>query len=131
VPEGSLFYKEVKFVADFFISEAITRKINRRPADFFKHENLAIFMNSPEFQEFQKSYEYPESAVMTSLRNSLGMQETSLSYLTVGNQPRLLSRGELRSQSGFGERRESKRINESRHIYHKKEHSNNLVPNAG
>ena len=51
VPEGSIIHKEVKILSDFFVQETITRKINRRPYDFFNYENFAYYINSREYKE--------------------------------------------------------------------------------
>ncbi len=67
-PEGSLIHREVKIVADYFVQETITRKINRRPFDFFNYENFTYYINSREYKdEFElKMLENPnESHILT------------------------------------------------------------------
>ena len=57
--------------ADYFIYESITRKINRRPYDFFKFENFMIYMNSQDVLEEQEAGEFPESHILTQLKNCM------------------------------------------------------------
>lgn len=51
IPEGSVFHQEVKMIADFFIYEAIMRRINRRAGNFFKYDNFTLYMNSRDMTE--------------------------------------------------------------------------------
>ena len=62
LPEGSLIHREVKLFSDFFIQETITRRINKRPADFFNLENFTNHLNSREYREqfTAKMLENPE-----------------------------------------------------------------------
>jgi len=63
-------------VTNFFIHEAITRKINRRPQDFFQFENFQIFMNSREVTDELEIGEVNGSKIMAQFKNSLCKQET-------------------------------------------------------
>lgn len=49
--EGSIIQKEVKILSDYFVSQTITRKINKRPYDFFNFENFALYINSRDYKE--------------------------------------------------------------------------------
>ncbi len=51
LPENSLIHKEVKILSDFFVSETITRKINKRPYDFFNYETFTYYINSRDYKE--------------------------------------------------------------------------------
>ena len=39
-PKGSVIYKEVKMLSDYYITESMTRKINKRAFDFLKLETF-------------------------------------------------------------------------------------------
>ena len=51
LPENCLIHKEVKILSDYFVQETITRKINRRPFDFFNYENFTYYINSRDYKD--------------------------------------------------------------------------------
>jgi hypothetical protein len=71
VPDGSYFHREVKLVADFFISESITRRINKRPCDFFRFENFRILMSSSEVSDAFEKWGMFESYIIGEFKNGL------------------------------------------------------------